>query len=73
MKLESKNIKLMHEIKRIDSIMNAPPPKTRYGVQIPETSSGTMNQELTNAYKQIKVYEYEVNKVKCLKDSGTYV
>lgn len=33
----------------------------------------TANQELENAYKQIRTYEYEINKLRSISGSGSYV
>ena len=63
----------MSEIKRIDDVIYAPSPKVRYGVKIPESKASTTNQELSNAYKQIKSYEYEINRIKAISEPGTYV
>ena len=54
-------------------MLHAPPPKVRYGYKIPEVKASTTNQELSNAYKQIKAYEYQINKIRSLNNEGTFV
>lgn len=54
-------------------MLNDPAEKTVYGNRLPEINSRATEQELQNAYKQIKTYEYEIKKLRTGSKEGTYV
>lgn len=63
----------MTQIQKVEKVLCDPAEKTVYGNRLPQISSKATDQQLQNAYKQIKTYEYEINKLRGTSKEGSYV
>ena len=74
-KLQAKNDKLKMEVDKVNAVLGYElgGGNKRYGMKIPEVNKRVVDKELQNAYKQIKVYEYEIKKKEKMDRQGTYV
>jgi len=56
--LEDKNAMLQREVDRVEKILNMG--DRRKSKKLPDIDGAVMKKELENAYKQIKIYEVEI-------------